>query len=204
MNSFDEFLSGLELLDWQPAGHMDPGVLDLLADLGRRPHLLWDFIGSWDEVNLETRQLRCHETSTHYKWFVYYHEKLRYRIWLHQYKAAMERRNGYAEVPHNHRYSLASLVLNGQFEHHFFDVVAGDLIEISERCEAYSRGDVYSVDWRSVHKLSGLSDHTVTLVVESPVARHFSEAFYGSSGPPNLCLDFVALHGQLLDEIAFL
>lgn len=182
---------------------MDPGVLELLADLGRRPHLLWDFIGSWDEGDLETRQLRCHETSTHYKWFVHYHENLRYRIWLHQYKSADERRDGYAEVPHNHRYSLASLILNGQFKHHFFDLVSGNLVEAHHRCVAYSRGDVYSVDWRCVHKLSGLSDHTMTLVVESPLARHFSEAFYGSSGMPSLCPDFVALHRQLLDEIAF-
>jgi hypothetical protein len=203
LNSFDDFLSGLELLDWHPAGHMDPGVLELLANLGRRPHLLWDFINSWDEGNLETRQLRCHETSTHYKWFVHYHENLRYRIWLHQYKSADERRSGYAEVPHNHRYSLASLILNGQFKHHFFDLVSGVLVEAHQRCEAYSRGDVYSVDWRHVHKLSGLTDHTMTLVVETPLARHFSEAFYGPSGTPNLCPDFVALHRQLLDVIAF-
>ncbi len=204
MKSFDDFLTGLELLDWQPAGHIDPGVLELLAELGRTPQMLWNVIRSWDTMNLETRQLRCHETTTHYKWFVHYHEALRYRIWLHQYKSAVERRNGYAEVPHNHRYSLASLILNGQFKQHFFDVVAGELAETPGECTAYSPGDVYSINWCRVHKLSGLSDHTVTLVVESPVVRHFSEAFYGASGQPNSCPDFVALHPHLLDEVACL
>lgn len=204
MKSFDDFLTDLELLDWQPAGYIDPGVLELLAELGRSPQLLWDVIRSWDTANLEARQLRCHETTTHYKWFVHYHETLRYRIWLHQYKPAIERRNGYAEVPHNHRYSLASLILSGQFKQHFFDLVAGELAETREECTAYSPGDVYSINWCRVHKLSDLSDRTVTLVVESPVVRHFSEAFYGASGQPNLCPDFVALHPHLLDEVAYL
>ncbi len=62
----------------------------------------------------------------------------------------------------------------------------GLLAEISEECQKYSQGDVYSVNWHSVHKLSNMSDHTVTLVVESPVARHFSEAFYDESGRPRI------------------
>jgi hypothetical protein len=198
VQNFHDFLAGLDLLEWRPAGYLDPGVLELLAEVGRAPQILWDFISSWDLGNLETRQLRCHETSTHYKWFVHYHDDLRYRIWLHQYKPAPERRSGYAEVPHNHRYSLASLILSGQFKQHFFDVVAGRLTEIPDECAAHSRGDVYSIDWHRVHKLSGVSDRTVTLVVESPVARHFSEAFYSESARPSLCPDFVELHPHLL------
>jgi hypothetical protein len=202
MVGFHDFLTRLESLDWRPAGYIDPTVLELLSEIGTDPQLIWEVIRSWDNQNLEKRQLRCHETSTHYKWFTHYHDKLQYRVWLHQYKSFAERKNGYAEVPHNHRYSLASVVLRGRFRHHFFENLDGVVAEVPEKCQEYSQGDVYSVNWRRVHKLSDLSDHTVTLVVESPVARHFSEAFYDESGRPSICRDFVELHSHLLDEIA--
>lgn len=204
LNDFRDFLTRLEILKWHPAGHIDPAVLQLLAEIGNYPQLIWEVVKSWDSGNLEKRQLRCHETSTHYKWFMHYDDRLQYRIWLHQYKSSTERKSGYAEVPHNHRYSLASVLLRGQFVHHFFETIDGVLVELPEKCESYSQGDVYSVDWHSVHKLSGLSDHTVTLVVESPVARHFSEAFYSESGAPSLCPDFVELHPNLLREFSYL
>lgn len=201
MMDFHDFLARLESLDWDPAGYIDPTVLELLGEIGASPQLVWEVIRSWDDQNLEERQLRCHETATHYKWFVHYHEKLQYRIWLHQYKSAANRKIGYAEIPHNHRYSLASVVLRGQFRHHFFENTGGLLSEVPEKGRRYSQGDVYSINWHLVHKLSDLRDHTVTLVVESPVARHFSEAFYDESGLPRICPDFVELHPRLLDEI---
>src|SRR5580693_2885081 len=67
LHSFGEFLQALELLDWSPAGHIDPQVTDLLAEVGREPRLVRDLVRSWDSLGLEERQLRCHETSTHYK-----------------------------------------------------------------------------------------------------------------------------------------
>jgi hypothetical protein len=53
-----------------------------------------------------------------------------------------------------------------------------------------------------VHKLSAVHDHTVTLVVESPVVRHFSEAFYDQTGQPSLVYDFVGLHARLSEAVA--
>jgi hypothetical protein len=202
MMDFRDFLTRLDSLDWHPAGYIDPTVLELLAEIGTDPQLIWEVIRSWDDRNLEKRQLRCHETSTHYKWFVHYHDKLQYRVWLHQYKSSGERKAGYAEVPHNHRYSLASVILRGQFRQHYFETTSGLVAEIPDECRAYSQGDVYSINWSKVHKLSDLDDQTVTLVVESPVARHFSEAFYDKSGAPSICPDFVELHSHLLDQIA--
>jgi hypothetical protein len=204
LHRFQDFLLGLEGLDWRPPGHIDPRMLDLLAEVGRKPRLVQETVSSWNLKDLDKRQLRCHETSTHYKWFVYYHPKHHYRIWLHQYKLRGERRLGHAEVPHNHRYSLASVIMRGGFVHHSFEQMDGGLVELAHDRHHYRQGDAYSVDWKQLHRLSDLSDHTLTLVVESPIVRHFSEAFYGESSTPDLFYDFVALHKRLSDEMTCL
>ena len=69
---------------------------------------------------------------------------------------------------------------------------------------SYAKGDSYRVEWNRVHKLDNLADHTLTLVVESPVARYFSEAFYNGSVEPSLFCDFVELHPRLAAEMASL
>src|SRR5712691_7292365 len=181
LENFQDFLVQLQLLEWLPTGYIDPSVLELLTQIGHEPRLVQEVVSSWAIKNLDKRQLRSHETSTHYKWFVHYHRKLHYRIWLHQYKLRNERKVGHAEVPHNHRYSLASVIMRGGFDHQFFEQIDGELVEQVHERRSYAQGDAYTVDWQRLHKLSALSDHTVTLVVESPIVRHFSEAFYGGS-----------------------
>jgi hypothetical protein len=197
LRSFHDFLQQLELAEWRPAGYIDSGVLKLLAELGGEPRLIREAVNSWNLKHLEERGLRCHETATHYKWFVHYDERHGYRVWLHQYKPQRERRNGYAEVPHNHRYSLASLIVLGGLVHHSFERTEHGLLELEGERQAYSQGDVYTLEWQRVHRLSGLLDGTVTLVVESPVVRNFSEAFYDDSGQPRLFYDFIELHSRL-------
>jgi hypothetical protein len=202
MNSFHGFTRELEGLVWAPAGYLDPRVLDLLCELGQEPRTICDVVNSWSAANLEERQLSCHETSTHYKWFVAYHSSLHYKIWLHQYKPLGERRLGHAEVPHNHRYSLASLVVRGGFTHHYYKQTAEGLQELQHERTSYMQGDTYRVDWQEVHKLSNVLNHTVTLVVESPIARNFSEAFYTQSGEPSTFYDFIGMLSSLSAEIS--
>jgi hypothetical protein len=204
MKSFNDFLQRLERVEWSPVGYIDKDVLELLTELGRAPWLIREAVDSWNPRQLEKRGLRCHETTTHYKWFVHYHESLQYRVWLHQYKSHNERRRGHAEVPHNHRYSLASLIVLGGLVNHHFERADGRLRELEAERRSHSQGDVYMVEWRRVHKLSGLSDGTVTLVVESPVVRHFSEAFYDGTDQPRLFYDFTGLHSRLSAEMTSL
>lgn len=199
MHSYSELVASLNGVDWHPAGRMDPCVRDLLDAVARRPSLVREHVASWAEGDLEERGLRCHETSTHYKWFVHYDPFRHYRIWLHQYKPKAARRPGHAEVPHNHRYSLASVILNGGFMHHMFETIAGRLREIADLRRSYQRGDTYIVRYDEIHKLSALSDDTITLVVESPVVRHFSEAFYGDSAVR--FYDFVGMHDLLHEAV---
>jgi hypothetical protein len=202
VKSFQGFVRRLEMLEWAPAGYLDPRVLDLLSELAQEPRLICDVVGSWSAANLEERQLSCHETATHYKWFVYYHSRLHYKLWLHQYKPLGERKLGHAEVPHNHRYSLASLVVRGGFTHHYYKQTADGLQELQHERTSYMQGDTYQVDWQEVHKLSNVLNHTVTLVVESPIARNFSEAFYTESGEPSTFYDFIGMLSGLSAEIA--
>ncbi len=199
LRSFDKFLSRLSRLKWSPPGSIDPGLVCLLAELANERAVIGNLVESWDTEDLEKRQLRCHETSTHYKWFVYYHKHLRYRIWLHQYKDTEARQPGYAEVPHNHRYSLASVVLRGGFEHRYFARDVAGLSEIESERRFYVTGEAYALEWQKLHMLSALRDHTLTLVVESPVVRNFSEAFYDVRSQPVLFHDFVGLHPRLAE-----
>jgi hypothetical protein len=201
VETFDDLLGSLENLRWDPVGHLDPGITALLTRVGSEPALVRDLVHSWDRLSLEERQLRCHETSTHYKWFLFYHSDLRFKVWLHQYKSGRDRQTGYAEVPHNHRYSLASVLLSGGFAHHVFDRVDGGLEELTDERRSYRTGDSYTVPWQQLHKLGALADHTVTLVVETPVVRHFSEAFYSGSAEPVRFYDFVELHSRLITEM---
>jgi hypothetical protein len=92
----------------------------------------------------------------------------------------------------------------GGFTHHFFERQDGRLAELEQQQACYSQGDAYMVGWHQVHRLSELIDHTVTLVVESPAARHYSEAFYDDSGEPRVFSDFVGLHPRLSADIASL
>lgn len=199
MESFEEFLARLGMARWNPAGYIDDSVLNLLRELNADPAVLHRQIASWASEDLELRSLSSHETATHYKWFVYYHEKLTYRVWLHQYKPAAERMPGYAEVPHNHRYSLASYVIAGGFDHHVFARKGEDLVEVLAERTKLDAGDAYLVHCDQVHKLSSLQERTLTVVVESPVVRHYSEAFYGETYPPRRIYDFVGMHSGLCE-----
>jgi hypothetical protein len=197
--NFADFLNRLEETSWDPAGHLDDTVLGLLAELDGERDLLYREVLSWAAGNLEYRGLRSHETTTHYKWFVYYHETLSFRVWLHQYKSADERVPGHAEVPHNHRYSLASLVISGGFDHHIFHQHKLGLREQASSVRPFRAGDTYTVRWDEIHKLSNLLDHTLTLVIESPIVRHYSEAFYADADRPRRFYDFAGLHSSLCE-----
>ncbi len=64
---------------------------------------------------------------------------------------------------------------------------------------SYQRGDAYVVRHDEIHKLSDLCDGTITLVVESPLVRHFSEAFYG--GGAVRFYDFAGMHHLLREAV---
>jgi hypothetical protein len=201
VRSYSEFLARLNEIDWSPAGHIDPCVLGLLEEVGRKPSLLRELVVSWSEEDLEERGLRCNDTSTHYKWFLHYDRYFHYRVWLHQYKSRGARRMGYAEVPHNHRYSLASVILDGGFAHRVFERNGARLREVTEARRNYQRGDVYIVRHDEIHRLSDLCDGTMTLVVETPLVRHFSEAFYGENCDAVRFYDFVGRHNLLSEAM---
>jgi hypothetical protein len=204
LRRFSHFLGCLDALDWNIGGQIDSKVLPVLSALANEPEAVQDLVTSWTSENLERRQLSCHETATHYKWFIYFNKRWRFKVWLHQYKTAEERRLGYAEVPHNHRYSLASVILSGGFTHHYFDRSGGAVTESLAERVRFGPGDAYIVQWQRIHKLSELRDRTFTVVVESAPVRSFSEAFYPTLEGPTIFYDFVGLRGRLVRELGAL
>lgn len=87
------------------------------------------------------RYAASHETSTHYKWLLYRSYSPRFTVWLHDYKTDETRGPGYAQVPHNHRYDLCSMVLAGGYDSLQYDVGAD--VAMTDR-RSFAPGDVLS------------------------------------------------------------
>ncbi len=127
--------------------------------------------------------LYSHETATHYKWHIYTNQQQSYRLWLHEYKKKDLVRFGYATVPHNHRYSFASLILRGGFKHELYQIERIpnnhhtfknlSLLETSD----FELGKIYTIDSNQVHSLSNIQDDTLTFIVERQSTRDYSEEF---------------------------
>jgi hypothetical protein len=128
-----------------------------------------------------------HETSTHFKWYIFRHPVIDYSVWVHQYKTQEPRVRAFADVPHTHRYWFTSVVLAGGFTHGTFALPIRDradhfrqLAAVEER--TYRAGDVYTLEAGAIHALSHMADPTVTLIVRSPASLPFSESFRIETG----------------------
>ncbi len=124
-----------------------------------------------------------HETSTHYKYFLFKDRSSGLSLWLHEYKSEKLRKKGYAEIPHYHRYDFASYIIRGGFEHFKYSVKRStdrkqlsDMLVIEER--KYCRGDIYGITAiRDIHCLENIEPNTLTLVLRGKSKKKFSESF---------------------------
>lgn len=170
----------LDNLDWTRNELAMSQVASLLEKVDARREEVREELSSTQRAELERRAARSHETSTHYKWYLHDNPSVGYVVWLHEYKGVALRRPGFAEVPHNHRYWLTSLILAGGFQHNLYSVETegDDILHISVRAESdLSKGTVYSVDSDDIHALSEIQDPTLTFIVQSPAAKSYSEVF---------------------------
>lgn len=148
--------------------------------------IVTDYIESLSSREQSANDLGSHETSTHYKWLLHRDEDLRFTLWSHEYKPATLRRPGYAEVPHNHRYDLCSIILNGGYVSILYDVSDG-VSPISK--PVFKPGDILSLRYEEVHALTGIREGTVTLFIEGPRIRNYSTTFPLEGGGHNF-VDF--------------
>lgn len=130
---------------------------------------------------------RSHETSTHFKYLLFKDNNTQISLWLHEYKGEKQRKKGYAEIPHYHRYDFASYIICGGFNHVKFSVHRSnnkkqikDLEILEER--KYRTGDIYGITAiRDIHCLKNIKANTLTLIIRGRSKKSYSESFDLSS-----------------------
>jgi predicted metal-dependent enzyme (double-stranded beta helix superfamily) len=145
-------------------------------------------MSEWDASERSAKLNGSHETSTHYKILLHRDPALRFTVWIHCYKSSECRGSGYAQVPHNHRYDLCSVVLRGGYDSILYSTAAG-VTPIERR--TFKPGDVLSMTHDQVHALTEICEGTQTLFIEGPTIKHFSTVFPVDS-PPR---DYPDFHG---------
>ena len=171
--SLDQLVASLRRCDWSdPAvGHLDAQrVLASIED----PRPLLAAVGAADPQR--TEQDGSAEKTTHFKWFLAADPDQRFELWLNEYKPKALRRQGHAEVAHNHRFWFTSLVLAGGFQNAVYTPTEDETLHEAGTV-TLGAGDTFVVDPDAVHALRALEDGTVTLIVQSQPIRSFSDVY---------------------------
>src|SRR5579859_1092186 len=136
-------------------------------------------IAQWLSESVVVERLRraARETSTHYVWPMYVCGN-GYGLTINEFKDPEFMSSGYANTLHNHRYSFASLVLSGGYRQVRSNV---EMSEVGGRArvsaiaeDSVIHGDVVPVNHEEFHRLTHISDRTVTLVVKCPAVKESS------------------------------
>lgn len=130
----------------------------------------------------ESLTKRCHETPTHFKWFLGESRQSRFTLWVHEYKES-EGHGGWAESIHDHRYGFTSMILSGGFTQEFYSAVPVlvdsharfEITQTGERQE--TSGTMYECVPATIHRLSDVAPGTTTLLVKAPASKPFSTSF---------------------------
>jgi hypothetical protein len=152
----------------------------LSHDVDRLRDILAAEISAWAEEGMGDRDLLCHETGTHFKWFLGRIQERGLIFWVHQYKPAAARAPTYADTIHNHRYSFASVMLRGGYDHVHY--ASDGLRLVVRRVETYRPPASYVLAADAPHRVTNLLDGTLTVVVQGPPERGFSTVFDPQSG----------------------
>ena len=169
-----------ELVAELGAGDLERAQAVLAADPKRLRAVIAEELAAWEREGLGTRELLCHDTGTHHKWFVGVVEPRSFVIWLHEYKPAGRRAESHALTIHDHRYGFVSTVLCGGYDHEHY-VLDADGRPVLTATERYRPPDTYRLGADALHRVTELLDGTITLIVQAPVERDHS-VVYGPSG----------------------
>jgi hypothetical protein len=186
-----------------PLDHF-PNVADLAGALAAEAdryethwHLVHELTAKWLDAQPDLLgELRCRlralpetaraelaaasrETTTHFAWRLAGAAGLPFSFWLHEYKPQRDWWRGYANSVHNHRYHFCTTVLNGGFQHEWYDVrldSTGELAhEVACRAsEVWRPGPVRSVTADQFHRVARATDGTLTFLVKSRAVREWS------------------------------
>ncbi len=120
---------------------------------------------------------RSRETTTHFAWCLLDSPTDPFSVWLHEYKAPEDWREGYADSVHNHRYHFCTTLLRGNYVHERYstlrDPISGLITSVRLRrstlCQTGSVGVMYADEF---HRIPEATEGTMTFLVKSrPVSE---------------------------------
>lgn len=195
-----QLIDELNIIDWSDPQWMDAAA-DVLQAAPDLPYSLASCIRGWNNREKAAKFNGSHVTGTHYKLLIYREHEMRFTLWMHDYKPAAERGLGYAEVPHNHRYNLCSIILRGGYDSILYEVSPGigETI-VPKETSTFRPGDTLSLAHDQVHSLTEIHEGTQTLFIEGPVLSNFSTA-YPPVGPPQRYFDFYGLERGFMSRL---
>jgi hypothetical protein len=182
-----------------PAGWMPHCTLQLSV-LPEPGHTLLAYLDRLPDDQRGTLFDGSHDLSTHYKWLIHRSWHPRFTLWMHEYKGATDRGPGYAQVPHDHRYDVVSLILTGGYTATTWQVAPDGPFEAGNTI--YSEADVMSLSSTEIHSLRDILPNTRTLVVEGPLIKHYSTAYYPGGCQSRRFPDFTARWPDLRAALA--
>jgi hypothetical protein len=136
-------------------------------------------IAQWLSESAVVERLRgaARETSTHYVWPLYVCGN-GYGLTINEFKDPEFMAFGYANTLHNHRYSFASLVLSGGYRQVRGSVELSGMsgnAQVSVIAEdSIIHGNIVAMHHQEFHRLTHISDRTVTLVAKCPAVKESS------------------------------
>jgi predicted metal-dependent enzyme (double-stranded beta helix superfamily) len=172
----------------------------LLVHLQRPGAEIVAYLDSLSEDILQSLFDGSHDTATHYKWLIYRSARPRFTIWLHEYKDAANRGPGYAQVPHDHRYNIVSLIINGGYIATVWCLAEGKLLD--GETTTYRQSDVMSLSHDKIHNLCEILPNTITLVIEGARIKPQSTSYDLATKQQRMFPDFPASWPRLKDALS--
>jgi hypothetical protein len=191
IDNFVDLIEQLTLVSQESWIVQSSACLTAFASLGTVERLVAAYLEGLSSKQRAALFDGSHETSTHFKWLVHRETQPHFTVWLHEYKSELKRTAGYAEVPHDHRYNIASLIMRGGYTAVAWEKAkrSGGLLAEGWR-ETYSQHDIMALTHDKIHSLAQIEPGTLTLLIEGPPIKGFSSAYYPGERKPRTFPDF--------------
>jgi predicted metal-dependent enzyme (double-stranded beta helix superfamily) len=168
---FDKLIGQLEQLNWSEVENTMSKVTSILSKSFEHIESLKMGLAQISESQYSEMISHSADLNSHKKFFLYKSEEQKFSIWINQFKP--ERKSGFANSIHNHRYWFASVPLKGGFIQNIHDGLSSKIIKV-ERIE---HGEAYSIFPNTVHSFADIFPETVTLLVRSRAYFPYSESY---------------------------
>ena len=174
--------------------------LSAFCEAKPNPRAVLDHLTGLDASDQQALFDGSHETTTHYKWLLYRQYSPWFTLWLHEYKPRHLQRLGYAQVPHNHRYDISSVILAGGYAASAWQLLEDNTVAATH-VKQFRFGDVMQLKHNEIHSLDEISEGTITLVAEGHRIKGVSQAYYPGQSQPRQFPDFPQRWPELVSQL---